>query len=269
MGIGITVDLVFHGIHSLLVDNSPQQLENSKEEIARQFRFAPLLYKSAPKMPLEEAMAQVTLSTDPGILEESEFVVENVTEDWDIKAIDNIELPVLGEDGKMLPPGETGELCIGGVGLARGYLNNPGMTADKFIKNPFAAENETQYTHLYRTGDLARTLPDGNIDFLGRRDHQVKIHGLRIELGEIESALTKHPDVRDSVVTVKKYSSNMTMLAAYIVTTAEITVKDLKAYLKTLLPEYMVPNLFVTITEFPLTPSGKIDRKALPEPSFI
>ncbi len=209
------------------------------------------------------------------------------------KPIDNTQLYILGEgEGNHIQGvGETGELYIGGVGVARGYLNNPEMTYQKFgpqitqinqikktkINKSFsggAREASTAFFKkaplLYRTGDLARWLPDGNVDFLGRQDHQVKIHGLRIELGEIESTISGYPAVRENVVLVKQYGKNITMIVAYVVSksNASFSVKELKLYLKERLADYMVPNFFVTLDQFPLTPSGKVDRNALPEPQL-
>jgi D-alanine--poly(phosphoribitol) ligase subunit 1 len=183
------------------------------------------------------------------------------------KPIDNIQLFIRGEDGGWLGIEETGELHIGGTGVARGYLNNPELTADKFY---WSDRFDRSHISYYKTGDHARWLADGNVEFLGRQDHQVKIHGLRIELGEIEAVLAGHPIIRDCVVIVKKYGKNITMLVAYIVhkTKEQVSVQTLKAYLKDFLPDYMVPNLFVVLEDFPLTPSGKVDRNALPEPKF-
>jgi non-ribosomal peptide synthetase component F len=182
------------------------------------------------------------------------------------RPIDNTQLYILGEDSQLLGVGETGELYIGGVGVARGYLNNPDLTAEKF--NRSYRSNRTYI--LYKTGDLARWMSDGNVDFLGRQDHQVKIHGLRIELGEIEATISGYPGVVDNVVLVKQYGKNITMIVAYVVprVTESFSVKELKSYLKERLPEYMAPNLFVTLEQFPLTGSGKVDRNALPEPQF-
>jgi D-alanine--poly(phosphoribitol) ligase subunit 1 len=203
------------------------------------------------------------------------------------KPIDNTQLYILGEDSRLLGVGETGELYIGGVGVARGYLNNPETTAQKFdkalwvyqdgqdkINKSFSGGAGGRFfkkaTLLYRTGDLARWMSDGNVDFLGRQDHQVKIHGLRIELGEIEATISGYPAVVDNVVLVKQYGKNITMIVAYVVprVTESFSVKELKSYLKERLPEYMVPNLFVTLEQFLLTGSGKVDRNALPEPQF-
>jgi amino acid adenylation domain-containing protein len=184
------------------------------------------------------------------------------------KPIDNTQLLIIGEGNCLQGIEETGELCIGGSGLARGYLNRPELTAEKFIGLPYSPTHPLTHSTIYRTGDLARWLPDGNIDFLGRKDHQVKIHGLRIELGEIEAMLSGHPSIRDSAVLVKKYSRNVTVIAAYIVPREELSAGVLKDYLKDVLPPYMVPHLFVFLDELPLTPTGKVDRKSLPEPAF-
>lgn len=188
------------------------------------------------------------------------------------KAIDNTRLLILGTDNREKPAGEIGEIGISGVGLARGYLNRPELTAEKFVKPAPGGRDPrlSQAQRVYKTGDLGRLLPGGNIEFLGRKDHQIKIHGLRIEMGEIEAMLVKHPDIRDAVAVVKQYSENIQMIAAYLVFNSGSDVSDrvLKDYLGGLLPGYMVPKLFVPIDRLPLTPSGKVDRKALIEPVF-
>ena len=176
------------------------------------------------------------------------------------RPIDNIRLYVI-RDGQQVAIGETGELCIAGVGLARGYLNNAALTDEKFTDNPVNPGER-----IYRTGDVARWLPDGNIEYLGREDHQVKIRGLRIELGEIENTIREYPGITDCVALVKKYSENIIVIIAYVVCKSELDVEGLKQYLKKHLPDYMIPNHFEKIDEMPLTPSGKADRKALPEP---
>ena len=157
--------------------------------------------------------------------------------------------------------GEEGELCIAGIGLARGYLNNAALTDEKFADNPVNPGER-----IYRTGDVARWLPDGNIEYLGRDDHQVKIRGLRIELGEIENTIREYPGITDCVALVKKYSENIILIIAYFVCKSGLEVEGLKRYVKKHLPDYMIPNRFEKIDEMPLTPSGKADRKALPEP---
>jgi amino acid adenylation domain-containing protein len=178
------------------------------------------------------------------------------------RPIHNTRLYVI-RDGQQAPIGETGELCIAGVGLARGYLNNAALTNEKFTDNP-ANPGE----RIYRTGDVARWLPDGNIEYLGRDDNQVKIRGMRVELGEIENTIREYPGITDCVALVKKYTENITPIIAYVVCKPELEFEDLKRHLKKHLPAYMVPNHFEKIDEMPLTPSGKADRKALPEPAL-
>jgi amino acid adenylation domain-containing protein len=175
------------------------------------------------------------------------------------RPIHNIRLYVI-RDGQQVAIGEAGELCIAGIGLARGYLNNAALTDEKFTDNPVNPGER-----IYRTGDVARWLPDGNIEYLGREDHQVKIRGLRIELGEIENTIREYPGITDCVALVKTYSENIILIIAYVVCKSELEVEGLKHYLKKHLPDYMIPNRFEKIDEMPLTPSGKADRKALPE----
>jgi len=163
-------------------------------------------------------------------------------------------------DGRQVAIGEAGELCIAGIGLARGYLNNAALTEDRFTDNPISPGER-----IYRTGDVARWLSDGNIEYLGREDHQVKISGLRIELGEIENAIREYPGISDCVAVVRKYSDTVILIVAYVVSKSDLKADDLRDYLKKHLPDYMIPNRFQKIQAIPLTPSGKADRKALPE----
>ncbi len=171
---------------------------------------------------------------------------------------------ILDTYGNPVPVGIAGELYIGGGLLARGYLNRAELTEEKFIPDPFSKEADAR---LYRTGDLARYLPDGNIEFLGRIDHQVKIRGFRIEPGEIEMVLRQHPAVRDALVQAYKHESGDKLLAAYVVPEKQnITIDELRLFLKKHLPDYMVPADFVLLDFMPMTSSGKIDRQALPAP---
>jgi amino acid adenylation domain-containing protein len=179
------------------------------------------------------------------------------------RPIHNTRLHVI-KDGRAAPIGEPGELCIAGVGLARGYLNNPALTAEKFTGNPLHPGER-----IYRTGDIARWLPDGNVEYLGREDHQVKIRGLRIELGEIENTIREFPGVADCVVTVKRYSENVILIVAYLVERTPLDHALLKNHLRERLPDYMVPSHFERIAEIPLAATGKADRKALPEPELV
>jgi amino acid adenylation domain-containing protein len=175
----------------------------------------------------------------------------------------NTQIYVLDRSGQPAPIGVTGELCIGGANLARGYLNRPELTAEKFVSNPFSSDPAAR---IYRTGDAARFAADGNIEFLGRLDNQIKIRGFRIELGEIESTLALHSAVRETVVVAHDSGADRRLLA-YVVADAqqsgELTA-ELRAFLKTKLPEYMVPADFMFLEALPLTPSGKINRRALP-----
>jgi len=176
------------------------------------------------------------------------------------RPIQNTRLYVI-RDCHQVAIGEAGELCIGGIGLARGYLNNTALTDERFTDNPINPGER-----IYRTGDVVRWLPDGNIEYLGREDHQVKIRGLRIELGEIENTVREYPGITDCIAVVKKYSENIILIIAYVVCRSDLDVGDLMRHLKKRLPDYMIPNRFQKIDEMPLTPSGKADRKALPEP---
>jgi thioesterase domain-containing protein/acyl carrier protein len=168
---------------------------------------------------------------------------------------------VVDRQGHPVPAGVAGELWLGGAGLARGYLGRPDLTAERFIPDPFSGEPGAR---LYRTGDLARWLPGGELEYLGRIDHQVKIRGFRIELGEIEAVLTSHPGVRDAVALAREDRPGGPRLAAYVVGSVEAA--ELREHLRGRLPEYMVPSALVTLEAFPLTPNGKIDRRALPAP---
>jgi amino acid adenylation domain-containing protein len=170
--------------------------------------------------------------------------------------------------------GETGEIFIGGIGVARGYLGRPDLTAARFLPDPFSTGTGQQ--RLYRTGDLARFLPDGSLEYLGRVDHQVKIHGQRIELGEIEAALARHPAIRECVVLGREVGEDGKRLLAYIVkhngTQAAPSSQDLRAFLQYTLPDAMIPAAFVLVNHLPLTPNGKLDRQALLAqalPSFV
>jgi amino acid adenylation domain-containing protein/FkbH-like protein len=179
----------------------------------------------------------------------------------------NTQIYILDKRLQPMPIGVPGELHIGGVGLARGYLNRPELTAEKFIPDPFSKEAGAR---LYKTGDLVRFLPDGNIEYLGRMDYQVKIRGLRIELGEIESVLGQHKEVRQAIVTVREDTPGDKRLVAYVVPQAgaHLSIAEAREHLKKSLPDYMIPAAMVEMEELPLTTSGKVDRKRLPAPEY-
>ncbi|RXE59147.1 non-ribosomal peptide synthetase [Acetivibrio mesophilus] len=189
------------------------------------------------------------------------------------KPIDNIRLYIVDRYNNLQPVGIPGELCIAGDGVGRGYLNRPELTKEKFVTDPFTGlgsrENGTTSKEvMYRTGDLARWLPDGNIEYLGRIDHQVKVRGFRIELGEIEEELIKHEDIKEAVVMAREDKDGGNYLCAYITADREITPAELREHLTRNLPEYMVPSYFMMLDKMPLSPNGKVDRKALPMPSI-
>ncbi|MBW4493171.1 MAG: amino acid adenylation domain-containing protein [Oscillatoria princeps RMCB-10] len=184
------------------------------------------------------------------------------------KAIANSETYILDRHLQPVPVGVAGELYVGGAGLALGYLNRPALTAEKFIPNPFAG-GERHSERLYRTGDLARYLPDGNIEFLGRIDSQVKIRGFRIELGEIEAALNQHPNVKQAAVIVREDHPGNKVLVGYFVPQTETpSGSELRSFLQQKLADYMVPAAFVVLEALPVTPNGKVDRRALPAPDI-
>ena len=181
------------------------------------------------------------------------------------RPISNTRLYILDEDLQVVPIGVTGELYIGGDGLARGYLDQPELTAERFIPDPFGVEPGGR---LYKTGDLTRWLADGQVEFVGRNDFQVKVRGFRIELGEIETALRGHERVRDAVVVARTDARGAAYLTAYVVAAdgPQPAGGELRTFLKQKLPEYMLPSVYLYLDQLPLTPHGKLDRRALPSP---
>ncbi|MBW4685858.1 MAG: amino acid adenylation domain-containing protein [Komarekiella atlantica HA4396-MV6] len=188
------------------------------------------------------------------------------------RPIHNTQIYLLDQNYQPVPVGVPGMLYIGGAGLARGYLNQPELTADKFIPNPFQRgkgeeDQSSNSARLYKTGDLARYLPNGEIEYIGRIDYQVKVRGFRIELGEIEALINQHPAVQETVVIVGEDFGNSQRLVAYVVPQAQtLTIAELRGFLESKLPSYMIPGAFVILEALPLTPNGKVNRKALPIP---
>jgi amino acid adenylation domain-containing protein len=181
--------------------------------------------------------------------------------------IANTQIYILDSHRQAVPIGVPGEMYIGGAGVVRGYLNRLELTAERFIQNPFA---DSQNAPMYRTGDLARFLSNGNIEYLQRIDHQVKFRGFRIELGEIEATLTQYSEVKEAAVIVREDIPDEKTLVGYVVLATEANadryIPELRQFLKSKLPDYMVPSILVNLEGMPLTPNGKIDRKALPKP---
>jgi acyl-coenzyme A synthetase/AMP-(fatty) acid ligase/acyl carrier protein len=217
-----------------------------------------------------------------GITETTVHVTYRVVRATDVKQgvgsligvpLPDLNLYVLDNHRQLVPIGIPGELYVGGAGVGRGYLNRPELTAERFIANPF---NERKADKLYKTGDLVRRMSNGDLEYLGRTDAQVKLRGYRIELGEIESVLSQHPAVQEAAVLAREDNENPKSeienlksdkrLVAYVVPRREpaLTVGELRSFLKKKLPEYMVPLAFVFLDALPLTPNGKVDRQALP-----
>ena len=179
------------------------------------------------------------------------------------KPIDYVEVFILNENLEKVRTGDVGEIHIGGKGVARGYLNRKELTREKFIQNPFGKKK------LYKTGDLGKLLPDGNIDFVGRADHQVKLRGYRIEMGEVEVAISQHPNVRETVVEIFGEKSADQKLVGYLTlkNEAQLNATQLRKFLEEKIPEYMIPSTFMFLEKMPFATSGKVDRKNLPQPN--
>nr|CUX79061.1 Octapeptin synthase subunit B [Niallia circulans] len=203
--------------------------------------------------PTEDSICTTVWAASPNDLERKSVPIG--------RPIRNHRIYIVDSYNKQVPVGVAGELCIAGVGLARGYLNRPDLTAEKFVDNPFEPGER-----MYRSGDLARWLPDGNIEYMGRIDHQVKIRGYRIELGEVEAHLAKVEDVQETIVIARADASGQQQLCAYFVAQSELTAAELRETLSQELPAFMIPSYFVQLPQMPLTPNGKVDRKALPAP---
>ncbi|MBD2344921.1 amino acid adenylation domain-containing protein [Anabaena subtropica FACHB-260] len=182
------------------------------------------------------------------------------------RPIANTQIYILDTNKQPVPVGLPGEIYVGGEQLARGYLNLPQLTAEKFLSNPFSNKPTSR---LYKTGDLARYLPTGEIEYIGRIDHQVKIRGFRVETGEIEAKITQYPDVQEAVVVLREDVSGNKQLVAYVVSEQELKISELRNFLQEKIPDYMIPAAFVSMKALPLTPNGKVDRRSLPIPDNL
>ncbi|HLP46995.1 MAG TPA: amino acid adenylation domain-containing protein, partial [Candidatus Kapabacteria bacterium] len=266
---GVTNTSLTPGIYAMLLDAGPgKQLESLRFVVLAGEKSDPdLIVKS------REKMQQVKLYNEYGPTESTITATANLQ--WDIsettvvgKPIANVRIYIIDKNDLLSPIGIPGQLVIAGIGLARGYLNNPELTANRFKRN---VNDQCPMTndYFYSTGDLARWLPDGNIEFLGRIDYQVKIRGFRIELEEIEKHLLKCDSIKEAVVLARTEDSGDKYLCAYIVAIEENIVAGLREYLSNELPDYMIPSYFVPLDKIPLSPNGKIDRKALPKHGLI
>ncbi|MGH9960190.1 MAG: non-ribosomal peptide synthetase, partial [Pyrinomonadaceae bacterium] len=217
----------------------------------------------------KQTYPEVRLVNMYGITETTVHVTFKEITDRDIREnLSNIGGPipttttyVLDSNLRLLPVGVPGEVCVGGDGVSRGYLNRDELTSQKFVPNPYRAEDR-----IYRSGDIAKLLPSGEMEYLGRIDNQVQIRGFRVELGEIQTHLLKHPAVAEAVVVARQAHSDETQIVGYVVPAADVSVTALRNHLMQTLPHYMVPSAFLALEALPLTPNGKVDRKALPAP---
>ncbi|WP_447980435.1 amino acid adenylation domain-containing protein [Candidatus Nitrospira bockiana] len=220
-----------------------------------------------PRIPLMNAYGPAECSDDVALCPIVEPPVSGAVHMPIGRPIPNLRLYVLNGAMEPVPVGVSGELCVGGVGVGRGYLNEPARTAEAFVPDPFGPDRGAR---LYKTGDVARYRADGTLEFLGRVDHQVKIRGFRIELGEIEARLCEHPGVREAVVLAREDRPGDKRLVAYVAASASqqpgLDSEELRAFLASELPDYMVPSAFVSLAALPLTSNGKVDRRALPAP---
>ncbi|HET6978710.1 MAG TPA: amino acid adenylation domain-containing protein [Pyrinomonadaceae bacterium] len=261
---GVTTVWLTAGLFHMMVDERPQELATLRHLLAG----GDVLFPSHVRRALEE-LNDGQLINGYGPTENTTFTCCCPMSSLSPEAISvsigrpisNTQVYLLDQQMRPVPAGVAGELFIGGDGLARGYNIRPDLTAERFVPDPFSAAPGSR---LYRTGDLARHLADGQIDFIGRRDFQVKVRGFRIELEEVEAALSSHPSIRQCVVTVRSDGTDK-QLVAYAVIDGTRTLKaaDLRNFLRGKLPDYMVPTQFITLDAFPLTTNGKIDRRAL------
>jgi aspartate racemase len=263
---GVTTLWLTSGLFNVMVEQQLEDLRPLKQLLAGGDSLSPSHVRKA-----FETLSECRLINGYGPTEGTTFTCCHTISQEDIQGssipigrpISNTQVYVLDSDNELVPPGEIGELCIGGDGLARGYLNQPELTAEKFVRCRFEDGHERR---IYKTGDLALHRSDGSIEFLGRADNQVKINGYRIEPGEIETLLMQHPSVRSCIVVSRQDQPGERKLVAYVVPGGGCSITELRAYLQTKLPVYMLPSAFVFMEWLPLSPNGKVDRAALPPP---
>ena len=261
-----------------IIETTPTRLElytKNEEGKNSYFQKIQLVVSSGEALPevLLQQIRNISRAKVFNPLGPSECSVWNVGGDFktDItigSPIANTQIYILDKNNKPLPIGVPGELCIAGEGVGKGYLNRPELTAEKFVPNPFATAENHHGKTMYHTGDLACWRADGEIEYLGRIDTQVKIRGLRIELGEIENVMSSFDNMELTAVTDKRDENNRQYLVGYYTSKTEIDEKELRSYLSSKLPKYMVPNYFMRLDTMPMTASGKTDRKNLPIPDF-
>ena len=266
---GVTTLWLTAGLFHLMVDQRPRDLSGVRQLLAGGDVLSPRHVKKA----LQVLGDQGVVINGYGPTESTTFACcFRMTRDYQVEGnipigqpISNTTVYVLDDNLRRVPTGESGDLFIGGMGLATGYLNQPELTRERFITNPFSSDPESR---LYRTGDSVRCRQDGNIEFLGRLDNQVKIAGYRIELGEVEAAIQRHPAVLQTVVLALSLASGEKQLIAYVVANAQqdSLAEEIKRQLAACLPAQMVPSHVVLLDQLPLTPNGKVDRAALPSP---
>jgi len=266
---GVTHAWITTSLFQLLVDERLEDLKTLRHILTGGDVASPAHFQRA-----FEGLEGVSLTNAYGPTENTTFSTFYPVTDWGEirrsvpigRPIANSSIYVLDEHLSPVPIGVPGEVYVGGDGLARGYLNRPELTAERFVANPFVREARAR---LYRTGDLGRYLPDGNIEFLGRVDDQVKVRGFRIEPAEVQVVLGQHPAVRDVVVVAREDTPGEKRLVAYLLPDEEAPdISDLRSFMRERLPEYMVPSAFVFLDAFPMTSSGKVDRQALPAPEW-
>ena len=261
----ITVCFMTTALFNTFVDIQPDALKGLRKILFGGEKVSLSHVRKALSVLGENKIVHVYGPTETTVYATS-YPVNNINEDGIIpigRPLTNTKLYILSSSGKPVPEGITGELYIGGDGVSMGYVNNPELTEEKFIANPF---DKTSDKKLYKTGDLCRWLPDGNIEYLSRTDDQVKIRGFRIELSEIENVLLQNESLSQAVVMARDSDDGTKQLTGYVVTAGKFEKEEIINYLRSKLPDYMIPALWVEMESMPLTPNGKIDKKALPAP---